>query len=241
MNTVLRTTPEDKIRLITRAGDYEREMREAKTIEHACDLVTTRHNGVRQKGRELIESIFWMGGAISKAHSLSEWGDRFFENLEGELMISQSALRRALRAWDLFDGNIVQLYNWYTLHFQENGKVLISDLENIIKDNRDVIDSRQHLRRVEGQIEKQEIPELVVKKSGLREALRRRRASLKTTQMTKPATLRLPPFKRLRTLKQAKQKLVFEPEAPGVPIEEVRLSDGKVYDLVVSLKEKQTT
>lgn len=232
------------IRRMTGASDHETELSRVDSWDAGMRLVAKANRTARQKGRELIESHFWLGGAIARAESYSEWGDGFFDRVERESGVSHMVARRAMKMWDLFGGDVVELHRWCAKFIEEHGKVLLGDIGELIKNNREITDGRQHLRGVKARLKKLEISPEIIESSGLGESLERRAGSLEEMVIEAPAASqvkngRLPIFRHIRTLKSARQKLIFEPDVT-VPIDTVTLADGIEYEVVVSLRPRQS-
>lgn len=239
---VVKITREQTLRRITNADEYESELAGVDSWMSSLRLVAKHNRTARQRGRDLIEAHFWLGGAIAKAESLSQWGDRFFQKLDDQAGVSPFVARRAMRLWDLFDGDVTALYVWCSTFIEDHGKVLLGDVTKLVESNREIVDERQYLRGLEGRLVRDEIPEPVVKAAGLRDALTRRKRAVSkmAIQIPEPEEEEeyTPNFLKRLTLKDARRKLVFEPDLE-IPIEEVQLADGITYDLVVSLKAKR--
>lgn len=231
------------IRRVTSAQSYESELAGVDSWESGIKLVAKSNRTVRQRGRELIEANFWLGGAIAKAESYSEWGDAFFATLEKDAGISSSIARRSMRLWDLFGGDVVELHIWCARFIEEHGKVLVSDVNALIESNRKITDGRQSMRGLKARLIKREMPAALIESSGLMARMEKRDQQLDEMEIRSPvATMapeaKMPTFKHVRTLKAARQKLVFDPDEPVI-IDEVSLADGVTYEVVVSLRPKQ--
>lgn len=230
------------VRRVTGADDREREI-ESISSWHAGMQTIARYGGMtRQKGREMIEEHFWLGGAIAKAESYSTWGSGFFRKLYEDCGISPAVARRAMRLWDLFAGDVIELHDWCTRFLEENGNLLMSDVTHLVEANRQITDGRQFLRSVRADLDEENVSERIVIESGLEKSIRAREKSIREMKMKTPRQVGRAPTaeqkaRKIRTLKSARQMLAFEPDA-AVPIEEIELADGITYEVIVSLQPK---
>lgn len=227
-------SPEERIRHITKADENEAKIGGVKSWRECGRLIGEYHKTANQKGRELIEARFWLGGGVAAAHKYSEWGDNYLGKLSGDTGISDTILRDSMRLWDVFGGDVAALYNACDFYIENYGKVLWGDVSRIVEVNKELAKDIAHLRSVEGSTE--DFGDSPSKRS-LDDAIGRHRKKLRDMGVELPereTDSELPRFNKVVTLKYAKERLVNDPGSEVV-VEHVDL-DGKRHELVVSLR-----
>lgn len=228
------------IRIATRADEYEGRIRSVRSWDQCADLAGEFHRTALQKGRELIEARFWLGGAVARAHSFSEWGDNYFGELSKKTGIGDQTLRHSMRLYDMFGGNVVHLHHWVSEFISKYGNVLWGDVDDLLRANPDRIHAGGLARKIRTNAESME-PGVYSHPAFVDLA---ERAEKKLDKM--PIVIHRParadkadrqPVERLTSIADAKTILFEEPDHEPVPILRVLL-DGVPYIMSVFMQKE---
>ncbi len=89
---------------VVHAG-LENEIQACTTVEQAIDGAFGQASALKRHSKNMAYSLFFLGGYLSQAESLADWGSGFFEHMKRELGVGIALLRQAMNWYDLHEGD----------------------------------------------------------------------------------------------------------------------------------------